>query len=469
MVGVMKLLKAVRRKCPNALIMYFGFFPGLSYKSDTGEISDWFKEEYNDDFGWWFNKHIYQVVDVNHLILEALVRSLWLWGRWEYLTKIAVDRINHSDTFRGPGVVYVPSEFTEENSVFAPKPFLWDDPFDPTKDPARQKRVTGNPRDQLLDDIWRVWLKLVAFGVSNEDRENAAVLARRLTGPTDLENDLRRVAAGQMGDAVEDVLAGLAKEAGRIQHTRIASLGHPNVNGARSYATSAAARYKSFVADRAAARTAALPPAATLRLSAIEATLARCALRSPRSPLEADIGRLDVDAFELEVETAETSEVRLVGTLWLVVSTKEAGSARQRMLRITPKYRPFGFPTPMIPVKVTPDLEPGQRSRYMVPAGRRLRLDEIRGTHLLWANDPTKFSQAGRIWTPRRVTLSVVGVDVKDVELRTVKMRPGDTLDLNWPGPEPGFKAPKITDARLRRAKKFTVQPRFLKTSDLSL
>ena len=36
--------------------MYFGFFPGLSYESDTSALRDLFQHEYNDDVAWWFNE-----------------------------------------------------------------------------------------------------------------------------------------------------------------------------------------------------------------------------------------------------------------------------------------------------------------------------------------------------------------------------------------------------------------------------
>jgi hypothetical protein len=135
---VVDLLHHVRGSCPNAVIFYFGFFPGLSYESRTSKIREFFKHEYGDDVAWWFNEHVYQVEDIDRLIQEGQTRALWLNGRWQYWTRRAVADVNEDDAVRGRGLVYVPSGFRTVNSALAPTPFLWE-----LDRPASQHRRLG--------------------------------------------------------------------------------------------------------------------------------------------------------------------------------------------------------------------------------------------------------------------------------------------------------------------------------------
>jgi hypothetical protein len=102
--NVRDLLHAVRAKCPNAVILYFGFFVGVSYQSSTDKIRAFSQHEFNDDFKWWLNQHIYTVTDVNDLINEGQTRGEWFLGRWQYWTRQAVSALSSSDAQRGPGL-----------------------------------------------------------------------------------------------------------------------------------------------------------------------------------------------------------------------------------------------------------------------------------------------------------------------------------------------------------------------------
>ena len=61
---VLDLLGRVRRKCPNAVILSFGFFAPLSLKSSTSKVRDAFKYETDDDIGW-FLDGVFGCQDVN--------------------------------------------------------------------------------------------------------------------------------------------------------------------------------------------------------------------------------------------------------------------------------------------------------------------------------------------------------------------------------------------------------------------
>lgn len=146
---VLELIGRVRRKCPGAVIIYFGFFAPLSYRSSPNQIRAVFKHELDDDIGWWLND-VFGFQDVNAAILEAMTRAVWMQGRWQYWTRQAVVDANRTAAVRGPGVLFVPSGFTPENSVFAKSPFLHEDYIHPTTDPAQPERQNRCPRiDQL--------------------------------------------------------------------------------------------------------------------------------------------------------------------------------------------------------------------------------------------------------------------------------------------------------------------------------
>ena len=143
--NVTSLLQAVRSRCPNAVIFYFGFYSAASYLSNTNKLSDLFKHEYNDDFKWWFNRYIYELIDVNKMINEAQTRSEWFHGRWQYWTRRAVNYMNADDARRGPGVIFVPSHFGPSHAGFTMNSRLWDDYDSPTRDPARASSPSSSP------------------------------------------------------------------------------------------------------------------------------------------------------------------------------------------------------------------------------------------------------------------------------------------------------------------------------------
>ena len=144
---VLALLQRVRAKCPKAAIFYFGFYPPLSYESSESKIREFLKHENDDDFRWFFNEYIYREIDVDSVINQAQTRGLWFHGRWQYWTRQAVAAANDADVDGRPGVVYVPSGFSENNAVYAGLSYLWDDYQDPTQDPAQATRVAQIPRN----------------------------------------------------------------------------------------------------------------------------------------------------------------------------------------------------------------------------------------------------------------------------------------------------------------------------------
>jgi hypothetical protein len=52
---VLMLLSDVRKKCPNAVVLYFGAFLPISYASNPNDLRAFFRHEYDDDVRWFLN------------------------------------------------------------------------------------------------------------------------------------------------------------------------------------------------------------------------------------------------------------------------------------------------------------------------------------------------------------------------------------------------------------------------------
>jgi hypothetical protein len=149
---VLSLLAKVRRKCPDAVIMLFGYYRPSSYATPRSRIKDYFQYEANQGVLWYLNEFI-NVIPVDAMVFEARVRSEWAAGRAQYWMRQAVSDANAEDTLRGRGVIFVPARFDPENSVFAARPFVLDDYTHKTSDPAQAERERQIPRIKQLDEL----------------------------------------------------------------------------------------------------------------------------------------------------------------------------------------------------------------------------------------------------------------------------------------------------------------------------
>jgi hypothetical protein len=457
--NVTSLLTAVRVKCPNALIMYFGFYSAISYESDPGELRALFKHEFNDDFKWWFNNYIYQEIDVNKMINEAMTRSLWFQGRWQYWTRRAVNFMAADDTRRGPGVVFVPSEFGTFNAGFTPLSHLWQDYIYPVQDPARFDRTRLIPRQAQLDLMLQV-VEHVDFNGTK-----APALAQKLNsvidGPLIVKRDLQDYVNGLDG-AKGALMRSLADEIHRIQHGLIASMGHPDQVGARGYSRGAVQRYLDHrrTMNQVDKELRHIP--AAVGDQGLDGVLKKYDLRNHRS-LAADVTNLDIDSLAVIVKTAPNSSRNLGLSASLVLTIRSQAGP------VGPEEFPLTFTNYVNPLDVLeggdpigkpyPYLEPGHTNRLTVDAAG-LKLSEIVACALVLGPDPWKGSTAdirkryGLSWAPDSVTLEVNGTPVKTAELFGQKFGPGSHVDLGWPGSDPSFKPPVLKMAKIRRVRK---------------
>lgn len=464
---VLELIGRVRRKCPNAVIMYFGFFAPLSYKSDPVKIRALMKHEYDDSLGWWFNENILQQVDINALIQEAMTRSVWMQGRWQYWTRKAVVDANRDASVRGPGVLFVPSGFTQENAVFGKKPFLHEDYTHPTTDTAQAERERRCPRTAQLSDLTQLLLELRLLPGSLLTNINNALMRRLLgaiDGPTKLKIALKdALTDGASNPERARLVEALSSEVGRIQHALIASVSHPNSAGAKSYADNAMARFRRHREITASInqveRPGPLQPPLPTLTETLDEKLQRYRLRGVGS-LHADAGHLDVDSLAVRVITAPDSDQNFAPDMWLVVTTQRPNQRsfnHEYMLNF--KYGTFElFNNRVFLKKLYAHFEPGTTTRFTVDTIGGLHLDEIIGFAIVIGPDPLEERQTvgphGTIWRPQTVQLEINGQQVTSISPNGQQLGPTDALDLSYPTPRPNFSPP-----RMKRVEVATVPP----------
>ncbi|MCC8250201.1 hypothetical protein [Saccharothrix luteola] len=448
--NVTSLLQAVRTRCPNAVVFYFGFYSAASYQSDPNKLRDLFKHEYNDDFKWWFNRYIYEMVNVNKMINEAQTRSEWFHGRWQYWTRRAINYMNADDIRRGPGVIFVPSRFSSSQAGFTQSSNLWDDYDFPTKDPAAAKRARLTPRSDERRNMQEL-IKLVILGgiwdgAEARARKEAAKLNAAINGPLTLKRNLTDFINGQ-NDAGTLLLESLSNEVHRIQHALIASMAHPNERGTLRYATEAVRKHFEHEAVRAkvAAETRGHRPVGPP--GPLDHLLTRCNLRTVGRALAADITHLEIDAMTLIVKTAPNSarNLGMSASLGLVLADRAGGGTMTRSFLLTfvnyvnavdvAAYDadPIGKPHPY--------LEPGTTNRLttVTTSDKPIKLEDVIGAYLALGPDPWPTASAkirrryGRTWAPDSITLEVNGVRVKTVELFGSNFGPNSQIDLGWP------------------------------------
>jgi hypothetical protein len=447
--AMLALIGRVRTKCPNAVIMVFGYYAPLSYRSSSERIRAFFKHENGDNFGWWVNG-VFNFVDVDRMVLESKVRAVWAQGRAQHWTRRSVAEANRNATLRGPGVIFVPSGMRPEHSVFAPAPRIHEDFTHQTTDSAQSEREAGCPRIQHLDDMRRAALALLPVPFGSPPPRSAFTSLRDAVaqeGPAPLADALTAFIDRGERAAASRLLNG---EISRIQRALIASFFHPNPDGARGYAQLAMERYRRHRKLTAVITKAERPgqnaAAATSPGESLDDKLKRYGVRTDGS-LHADAGQLDVDALSLFVVTARESDRLLTPDVTLVIETRASdGSAGRREYALNFPYRILVLPVPgsasvIVVKKFYPHFEPAETNRFTIDTGGELRLDEIVGCSIVLG--PDKFAGQnlsgphGSVWRPRRIELQINGQSVVDLTFRTKEVRPDGALSLDYPPTAP--------------------------------
>jgi hypothetical protein len=456
---VLELIGLVRRKCPNAIILYFGFYAIFSYLTRTDRLRNLIKYETDDPIGWFLNS-IFECRDVNEAILAAQTRGVWLAGRWQYWTRQAVVDANRDDTMRGPGVLFVPSGFGPENAANAPSESIFHRYRDPVDDPAQPVRRSNIPRIDHLKAMQHLYDKAKRGSELGSDEVRS--LEAVLDGPSSLKAAMRAYADYGVVDDFRRMLASLRTDILRMRTDLVASAGHPNNQGAASYADNAIhrlARHRAVLEQISHEQ----QPSSITQGETLDAKLWRYKLRGPR-PLAADVTNLDVDSLAVRTVTSAISHQNFFADIWLIVTTKDAAGrlgSRQYLLnfayRLMGGYEEVsdengvtrGVHTTWV-VKQYPQFEPGTTSRFTVDTMGTLRLDEIMGCAIMVGDDPLKNETLpqgrgyGKVWRPEVVHLEVNGQHVAELVTTGHDYSFSSWLDLSYPSPHPNFIPPKL-------------------------
>jgi len=445
--SVTKVIKAVRAKCPRATILYFGLYAPGSYASNRDAMAAFFRHE-TESIEWYFNEFT-RFHSLPASITESLTRAWWFRGRFQYWSRQALVELARDDAVRGPGLIYVPSTFKEENAAFASDPLLWDDYDDPTTDPAREARLAHLPRYNEYRTM--PWV-LSRAGQLLDHLDGPTSLLDALRAYLDAENPRNRIDPEEVQRREQRAQDALKTEIRRIQHAMIASMGHPNGKGAYRYAEEAFNRYLAHedTMRKVAQEGRQLAPPALGDSGTYDSLLKRTGLRTQHA-LAADVTHLDVDSIALVVKTSQESSKVLGESVHLRVTTKSVvpapiqhGDVRDHRTH-DPHSRDYlltfhAFYEDNAPFKkFYPWLDAGAVNRFTIDTMGELRLDDIVGTSLILGGDPhpdwPPRNIYGLDWKPEHIDLEINGINVHHVNFAGQRFRPRDQVDLGWPAP----------------------------------
>ncbi|TBY81712.1 SGNH/GDSL hydrolase family protein [Rhizobium leguminosarum] len=461
---VLDLIRRARSKCPRAIIMLFGYGAPISYGSRQSQIRKFFKYEYGNDFGWAINKLSQNAFkDIERLILEARIRSVWAQGRAQHWMRQAVSDANANAAIRGPGVLFIPAGFNSSNSAFGNTPFLHQEYEHPVSDPVQKERVRRCPRQAHLDKMRSAAL---AVAVSSPANTPASVLKALKAlqdvidkeGPESLAKALAAYLKAASGRNRRELARTLNSEITRIHRAFIASFLHPNQAGANRFANNAVQRYsdhQNLVDDIEKGQNLGAAPAAPIGgPESTEDLLERFNLRGAGALLD-DIGHLDVDSLSLIVVTARTSDANLAPDVSLVVKRRPLADGKPRDV----EYR-LNFPydirqnLPIVVIrKFYPHFEPAQTNRFTIDTMNELRLEDIVGFELHMGVDPLANNPLphGTVWRPIRVNLEINGRPVFDRLFNNVQVGPMGNVDLGYPPAAPVLVAGSVVTGQTMR------------------
>jgi hypothetical protein len=424
----LELLEKARQIMPNAVILLFGYYPPFSYQTELAELERYFRHELNSDVKWYLNAgadffHFPGSVDVDKVVAEARVRSVWAHGLATYWQRRAVTDANRDDTIRGPGVVFVPCGFRPNNSAFTSEPMVSGDYEHPVSDSMQAERVKHIPRIDASKDLGLMFVRV--HGLNNF--EGAKALREKIDGPKSLEEALFT------REAVRGRTPGewLAREIHRIQRAVIASFLHPNSKGDQQYADMAVGRYDAHRLAIDDLPGPLDPPPLPGGPETLEDRLSRFGLRG-QGPLRADVGHEFVDAIRVTVSTSPSSDNAFSPDLFLMLVLRDFNTV---LLQLNMQYYKREVLDIPFVEKFHRQLEPNQTDEFSIDVSGhtsegQLLLKDLVGMKLFVGDWPDN-----QTWLPEDLSVDINGVQVLTRDLRGTKLGPRGSVDLKYPNP----------------------------------
>ena len=431
----LELLSKARQKMPNAVILLFGYYPPFSYETDLDDLKGYAKHEQDSDVRWYINAAADFVgkpfKDVDKLVAESRVRSVWAQGLATYWQRRAVTDANRDDAIRGPGVVFVPCGFGPNNSAFASQTMVYEEYKHPVSDSMQAVRVKEIPRIDALQDMvgMLVLVKLDNF-------EGAKALREKIDGPKSLEVALFTREAVRGRTPAE----WLTREIYHIQRALIGSFLHPNTEGDQQYANMAVRRYDAHRLAIDDLPGPLGPPPLPGGPETLEDRLSRFGLRG-QGPLHADVGHEFVDAIRVTVRTSPSSDKAFSPDLFLMLVLRDFNTV---LLQLNMQYYKRELSDITFVEKFHGQLEPKLSDEFSIDVSGHTRegqllLKDLVGMKLVvgdWPHNQT--------WLPEDLSVDLNGVQVLTRDLRGTKLGPRGSVDLKYPDPAPKVDTPVL-------------------------
>ena len=355
------LIRKARMQCPNAVIVVPGYFSPLSMSTNHGKLQQFF-EDMSGQPGWklLFNNVLVEglniipfgpLTDLDDMVWDSRRRSLHAVYRSLYWMKRAVTELNENAAVRGPGLIFVPTGFKSENSIFTSNPFLHQE-YKPhkVKDKRKKERIQNYPRSALEDDLttlYNTFTEINQFFIVPKSEEllvlslcNKAVslskkMLKELKGPRSLVEQLTGIASLTGIFRIFDMKP-LESELGRIHHNKIASFLHPNEAGAEQIARNIVHRFQRFLETNIREDITRL--ATTLNHGKVPETihirdsLLRYGL-DPSKGLRSCMQHMLVDSIAIEISVSSNSTDINADTLILTINPEQSGNCILNIIR----------------------------------------------------------------------------------------------------------------------------------------
>lgn len=263
------LLVKARQKCPNALIVVPGYYPMMTTTGTNDDSLIGFIRWFGDAqaklrpvkmLGWagaaagmfavpagalvFMHEVSERIEDIANQMRRRAEITFPLSQFW---MARAVAEARQMKDVRGPGMVFVNPRFDDVNSIFGSNSFVYGD-YNPAKDPLADDRMRRDPRgrfESLLKSLLSS-LKVPAAFVSADARKTRQVLLGelpnafqdivKLKGPVALVEALSDNEVLESKPKTEELVELLKAELMRLKVLHIASMMHPNAEGAKRYA-----------------------------------------------------------------------------------------------------------------------------------------------------------------------------------------------------------------------------------------
>jgi hypothetical protein len=449
---IIELLRAARRKCPNAHIVVTGYYSPFSIASRFGDMEDFFLQMSGKKRAYEYLSILRLTAPVVGFFFLGFVINRFFWSkardqirhavdvtralsdtgesRWLYWLRRAVTEINEDPAhaqIRGPGVAFAAPGFTKLNSAFAESTFIWQEyEQDELDDDKHDVRAAECPRNGLREEM-------VEFLRRQHPSDNrpppspselapaARVLNNELDGPLPLLESLARLVESPSDEALEEVNDRLSDDIDRIDLTRIGSVIHPNREGAARYAevvhkraeelreTSVRDQLRAFLPpgcrpllSPSAPPDVGNPPdqPSPARYFGVGEAIRRMGF-DPSTGFRACLAHAEPDVIGLRVKT------NLLSDLLIQEGFLHLGSAHKWHLGHLLEHD-LGND------KLNPHFRPGTTDFFTIDVAGQIKIGDITRATIEFgppANDPDRTAETVQ-WNPGPVTLSIDGHDV---------------------------------------------------------